>query len=644
MRFAYLYIFKGLIRLFAACTLLWAVAFPLDAVESESPDPAAARNSLEDKSYAPVSAGAADPDALKVGPGSVSFRISPTGRWLSLIPDWTAGKSVVTGGGIVVMAVGKDGDVVELANTAAGDGSGLRGRKETLALRPVHEGIGGGVRYPLARADDDGDGQENEERLDGIDNDGDGRVDEDYAAAGDQMVALSYEALDEDGRPVLDCYQECYTWTLPHIDGMVAMKVVVRNSGERTLEEVRVGTVVYRPEGFSVSTQDLEPATDDRKRLASKGILLSEPGGTAVAAVFFTEAATEGASWLTGVASPRRQLADLVQTFVTTERGAAVDSAPVPDADEESVESKRDANPPTKTENSPSNERMAYGVSPNLGSLAPGDEVVVYLAILAVPSIERIDRAIDDAYRTMIGDGTHRMIPPPVSVTRQTVWGRYDVQPGVDDDAPVNMTITLENARGHGIDADDISYLAGIDLTRVEIKETFDGNLELTISGDVCSDAAERGGRVALHGRLRSGEFFDVVLNPSDAGQRNERLSEVNETQYWSHPGRLDEALLAGSPNPFRESTTIYYEVPSNVSDDTGGILSLINPVQTSVKIYNVAGRLVGVLVDTILSPGQYNTQWAALDDNGNTVASGVYYVKLQIGERHVTKRLIQLK
>jgi flagellar hook assembly protein FlgD len=102
--------------------------------------------------------------------------------------------------------------------------------------------------------------------------------------------------------------------------------------------------------------------------------------------------------------------------------------------------------------------------------------------------------------------------------------------------------------------------------------------------------------------------------------------------------------LLNGSPNPFREETTIYYEVPSSVSDDDGNVLNFVNPVSTSVKIYNVAGRLVSILVDTILTPGDYNTSWQAVDASGNNVASGVYYIKLQIGKKHVTKRLIQLK
>jgi flagellar hook assembly protein FlgD len=62
------------------------------------------------------------------------------------------------------------------------------------------------------------------------------------------------------------------------------------------------------------------------------------------------------------------------------------------------------------------------------------------------------------------------------------------------------------------------------------------------------------------------------------------------------------------------------------------------------VKVYNVAGRLVSALVETNTGPGRFDVQWNASNASGSGVASGVYYVKLQIGKRFITKRLIQLK
>jgi hypothetical protein len=221
------------------------------------------------------------------------------------------------------------------------------------------------------------------------------------------------------------------------------------------------------------------------------------------------------------------------------------------------------------------------------------------------------------------------------------VWGTYKVQ-HANQDAPAGVTITLENARGVGMGAGDISYLTGIDLSRAESTEAFNGDLVLTLDGELYSEIAELGSRVELRGRLRNGELFDVVLKP--VAGRDEQIDGLTEAQYWARPGSLDDELLTGSPNPFRDETTIFYEVPGAVSTEDGGAFSFVNPIQTSVKIYNVAGRLVSILVDNILSPGRYNTSWDGVADNGSNVASGVYYIKLQIGKKHVTKRLTQLK
>ena len=121
-------------------------------------------------------------------------------------------------------------------------------------------------------------------------------------------------------------------------------------------------------------------------------------------------------------------------------------------------------------------------------------------------------------------------------------------------------------------------------------------------------------------------------------------MSVEAATRYWNVAGKLDEALLSGSPNPFRVATTISYEVPASLTDENGVDFQFNGVVDTSVKVYNVAGRLVSTLSESTLGPGRYDVQWNASNASGDGVASGVYYVKLQIGKRFITKRLIQLK
>jgi hypothetical protein len=370
---------------------------------------------------------------------------------------------------------------------------------------------------------------------------------------------------------------------------------------------------------------------------------LGESGETSVAVLFFA-APAEGvkeASWLTGAAGRNRNLAELVSAAIYSEdaqENGTYKALPPNRNDQQTAEGTTNTNL-EKVDNAG---RMTYGVSPNLGNLYPGEEFVIYAVLVAVPPTERVERAIVDAYRTVTGDGTHRMIPPPVSITCRMIWGTY--RPSITQDQTKIVTVTLENIRAHGFDASDISYLEGIDIQKAVTRDAVDGSVDIILPGEPPKVFAEGLSRVVLHGRLHGGEYFDVILRPDSRGNYDQPIAEQDADLYWATTGNLDESYLTGSPNPFRESTTIYYEVPAQLSEGESGVLRFVNPIQASVKVYNVAGRLVNVLVDAVLSPGIYDTHWDGTDDGGRGVASGVYYVKLQIGKRHVTKRLIQLK
>jgi hypothetical protein len=114
---------------------------------------------------------------------------------------------------------------------------------------------------------------------------------------------------------------------------------------------------------------------------------------------------------------------------------------------------------------------------------------------------------------------------------------------------------------------------------------------------------------------------------------------------FWNTAGKLQETLLVGSPNPFHDTVSFDYTIPNRVVD-ADGVEHVLEggSQQTSVKVYNVAGRLVATLVDQPQSAGKYRIGWTARGDDGASLASGVYYVKLQIGKRSVTMRMVQLK
>ena len=97
-------------------------------------------------------------------------------------------------------------------------------------------------------------------------------------------------------------------------------------------------------------------------------------------------------------------------------------------------------------------------------------------------------------------------------------------------------------------------------------------------------------------------------------------------------PQRLD--LLQSYPNPFRESTTLTYTIPE---DRLTGL-----PVR--LALYDIAGRLVRVLVDDRRYPGTFTVWWDGRSASGPPAASGLYLAHLVAGDLQQTVRLVRVR
>ncbi len=75
-------------------------------------------------------------------------------------------------------------------------------------------------------------------------------------------------------------------------------------------------------------------------------------------------------------------------------------------------------------------------------------------------------------------------------------------------------------------------------------------------------------------------------------------------------------ALEQNFPNPFNPETTIRYELgkASNVK----------------ITVYNITGQQVKTLVNGKQAAGKHTVVWNGLDDSGNRVASGLYFVRMK--------------
>lgn len=88
--------------------------------------------------------------------------------------------------------------------------------------------------------------------------------------------------------------------------------------------------------------------------------------------------------------------------------------------------------------------------------------------------------------------------------------------------------------------------------------------------------------------------------------------------------------LLQNYPNPFNPSTQIKY--------------TLTKADNVVLKIYDVLGKEVRTLVNEKLTPGEKIVTWNGLDNSGNKVSSGTYFVKLVTSSGVDSKKMTLLK
>ncbi|MBX3006764.1 MAG: glycoside hydrolase family 3 C-terminal domain-containing protein [Melioribacteraceae bacterium] len=92
----------------------------------------------------------------------------------------------------------------------------------------------------------------------------------------------------------------------------------------------------------------------------------------------------------------------------------------------------------------------------------------------------------------------------------------------------------------------------------------------------------------------------------------------------------LDYKLEQNYPNPFNPVTIIKYSIPSGNKNEPGVV---------SLKIFDVLGREVAILVNENKAPGVYEVQF-----DGSNFSSGVYFYRLQYGRNAQVKKLVLMK
>lgn len=183
---------------------------------------------------------------------------------------------------------------------------------------------------------------------------------------------------------------------------------------------------------------------------------------------------------------------------------------------------------------------------------------------------------------------------------------------------------------------------------------------------------------------LEEGDQFYIYLSLSDGGQAYDRTSDVPVLLGASYRTIVESSASPGESYYLENDTWLdfyYYEDPSGyentgnfcikalcIDDSSTGVgqvynpfgstvlnqntpnpftsqtmISYILPGETSVtlRIYDLAGKLVVTLVDQFEGSGKKSVSWDGCDQNGKKVGSGIYFYSLVAGNKSYTRKLI---
>jgi len=175
--------------------------------------------------------------------------------------------------------------------------------------------------------------------------------------------------------------------------------------------------------------------------------------------------------------------------------------------------------------------------------------------------------------------------------------------------------------------------LAPVSVPTVNILLSTDGGqtFPTTLAANTSNDGTEQIVVPNINtnqGRIKVEAVGNVFFDINNFNFQIQTVAGIADDAAAGAAGQL--VLRENRPNPFNPETHISFDLP--------------NAGPTSLRVYDMTGRLVATLVDRHLTAGAHSATWNGVDMNGQQVASGVYLYELQTATARETRRMTLLK
>ncbi len=117
----------------------------------------------------------------------------------------------------------------------------------------------------------------------------------------------------------------------------------------------------------------------------------------------------------------------------------------------------------------------------------------------------------------------------------------------------------------------------------------------------------------------------DVFVNPAFPSPVNAAMVPLLSGVGDNNPGGDGLSVLVNS-----STGVLHYEIT--------------NPSQVNIELFDLRGALMNTLVEEYLSAGQYEVTWPRKDQQGQTMASGMYFYRIVAGEAVRRGKVVLIK
>lgn len=121
-----------------------------------------------------------------------------------------------------------------------------------------------------------------------------------------------------------------------------------------------------------------------------------------------------------------------------------------------------------------------------------------------------------------------------------------------------------------------------------------------------------------------------IALAPFDITGNDRLCGPTLDLGAFEYCGEISPAAVPGprllltcAPNPFNPRTRIIFTLPHSS--------------KTLLTVYDLQGRRVITLLNTMVSAGQHEVFWNGCDENSRVLASGTYFYRLQTEYAHIS-------